>query len=183
MMLSVSILKPCLPRLSCCEVKQLVLLLLMGSHGLFDDFFFLLCNKATVPNYKDFAGWVGRTKQRPVCAMCRDWPWWLKPVCAANRYTVHTTYRPTPLSSAPSAGTGATEARLLDPARLKLPGHFLSFRGHTLPLMDDAGSGPSDLRHIEVLRVQLFALCLLNRILHPLFLFGLYKGLQAHSFF
>eukprot|EP00435_Cladocopium_sp_Y103_P062785 s320_g24.t1 len=56
---------------------------------------------ATVPNYKDFAGWVGRTKQRPV-------------------YTVHTTYRPTPLR------------------------HFLSFRGHTLPLMDDAGSGPSD---------------------------------------
>lgn len=51
---------------------------------------------ATVPNYKDFGGWVGRTKQRPV-------------------YTVHTTYRPTPLR------------------------HFLSFRGHTLPLMDDSG--------------------------------------------
>lgn len=26
------------------------------------------CSEATVPNYKDFAGWVGRTKQRPVCA-------------------------------------------------------------------------------------------------------------------
>ncbi|CAJ1335447.1 unnamed protein product [Effrenium voratum] len=48
---------------------------------------------ATVPNYKDFAGWVGRTKRSPV-------------------YTVHTTYRPTPLR------------------------HFLSFRGHALPLLD-----------------------------------------------
>ena len=61
-----------------------------------------------------------------------------------NRYTVHTTYRPTPLSSAPSvAGTSeATEATMLDPASLEFPGHFLSFRGHTLPLMDDSGSGP-----------------------------------------
>lgn len=45
--------------------------------------------KATVPNYKDFGGWVGRTKQRPVCAdvlwhvvTCRSW--WLKPVCATG---------------------------------------------------------------------------------------------------
>eukprot|EP00933_Yihiella_yeosuensis_P029560 TRINITY_DN2317_c2_g1_i1.p1 TRINITY_DN2317_c2_g1~~TRINITY_DN2317_c2_g1_i1.p1 ORF type:complete len:1128 (-),score=268.79 TRINITY_DN2317_c2_g1_i1:37-2925(-) len=33
---------------------------------------------ATVPNYREFAGWIGRTKRRPV-------------------YTVHTNYRPTPL--------------------------------------------------------------------------------------
>ncbi|CAE7540048.1 unnamed protein product [Symbiodinium natans] len=51
---------------------------------------------ATVPNYRDFAGWVGRTKRSPV-------------------YTVHTTYRPTPLR------------------------HFLSFRGHVIPLMDHEG--------------------------------------------
>lgn len=51
---------------------------------------------ATVPNYREFAGWVGRTKLKAV-------------------YTVHTTYRPTPLR------------------------HFLHFSGQTLPLMDADG--------------------------------------------
>jgi hypothetical protein len=91
-------------------------------------------------------GWPHQTtpRVRRCVVTCCDMQVVVVEAGLCHRYTVHTTYRPTPLSSAPSvAGTSeATEATMLDPASLEFPGHFLSFRGHTLPLMDDSGSGP-----------------------------------------
>ena len=104
--------------------------------------------KATVPQLQRLwrLGWPHQTtpRVRRCVVTCCDMQVVVVEAGLCHRYTVHTTYRPTPLSSAPSvAGTSeATEATMLDPASLEFPGHFLSFRGHTLPLMDDSGSGP-----------------------------------------
>ena len=108
--------------------------------------------QATVPNYKDFAGWVGRTKQRPVCAgSLQSRANKMSVLFGFSRYTVHTSYRPTPLRTAPRAWF--LKFGIFFPLLLTVnggPGHFMSFRGHTLHLMDDAGSDPKDLRNFSL---------------------------------
>ena len=54
---------------SCCQDKQPPSFRDTSSNPLLDNMALFPCFcQATVPNYRDFAGWVGRTKRSPVCA-------------------------------------------------------------------------------------------------------------------